>query len=373
MTEQSNSELPDFQIVPPDIPNEGITFVDHQAAGRSGHGGNCLVECTNGDVLAFYSNTAGEVWDGHSVAGWSEFSRSTDGAKSWGERREFPYSKQVWEGDDVYSALVFSVVKAPDDSLIAFVVLFENERWQKQRSPIYLRSTDHGRTWSDPRELEPNAGSAEVAMTFDATVTTNDTVYAVFFGDDGNMGTGPYSLYVSEDNGRSFQRRSVLPFHERNYYATAGVLDDGSLIVYSYSAHHDGIDERHVPYVISHDDGETWTEVNRTELSKKIRNPQLATKIGGRYLMHGRSGSYGAGSNHFVLYSSSDGINWDEGIYLSKNQEGGSGDCYSANAVIGRTDPDATETLLIQSSVNYDPETKRVNVCHWRIEPTVEP
>lgn len=368
----SNALDAGFRIVPPALPNEGIPFVDHHAAGRSGHGGNCLVECANGDVLSFFSNTDGEVWDGHSVAGWSEHRRSTDGGEQWSDPDAFPYSERMWEDDDVYSALVFSVLRAPDDSLIAFVVLFESARWQKQRSPVFLRSTDHGRTWSEPQKLEPSAGPAEVAMTFDATFTKDDTVYAVCFGDDGNMGTGPYSLYVSTDDGRSFHRRSTLPFDERNYYVTAGVLEDGAIVVYSYSAHHDEVDERHVPYVISHDDGKTWSEVERTEVAKKIRNPQLSSKLDGRYFLHGRSGSYGDGANHLVLYSSENGIDWDDGIYLYQSEAGASGDCYSANAVIGHSDPHATEALLIQSSINYDPETKRVDERHWRIEPAGE-
>ena len=29
-----------FKIIPPDVPNEGILFVDHQSSGRSGHLGH---------------------------------------------------------------------------------------------------------------------------------------------------------------------------------------------------------------------------------------------------------------------------------------------------------------------------------------------
>ncbi len=362
------SERP-FRIRPGDIPNRGITFVDHERTGRSGHGGQCLVECGNGDLLAFYSNVSGEIWNGHGVAGWSEYRRSTDGGKTWDERTELPYSKRVWEEEDVYSALAFAAVKAPDDSLILVVSRFQNERWIKQRGPVYLRSTDHGKTWTEARELEPRAAPGDVALTFDAAFTKDDTVYLVLFGDDGNMGWGPYSLYVSEDNGRTFDRRSTLPFHEHDYYVTAGVIEDGDIIVYAYSAHHDEVDERFVPYVISRDEGHTWTEVLRANVPKRIRNPQLSARIGDRYFLHGRSGSYGDNANNFVLYASDNGIDWNEGIYLYDG--GAGGDCYSTNQVVGRDDPAVPSRLLIQSSINYDPDSRRVNECHWWVEDVV--
>jgi len=56
-------------------------------------------------------------------------------------------------------------------------------------------------------------------------------------------------------------------------------------------------------------------------------------------------------------------VDWDDGILLYEN--GSPDDCYSANVVVGRSDPDLRDRLLIQSSINYDPDSKRVNECHW--------
>ena len=69
MTAASNSLSKGFRVVPADVPNKGILFVDHEKYGRSGHGGNCLTECRNGDIVAFYSNVSGEIEKGHGVAG----------------------------------------------------------------------------------------------------------------------------------------------------------------------------------------------------------------------------------------------------------------------------------------------------------------
>src|SRR5690606_14989325 len=129
--------------------------------------------------------------------------------------------------------------------------------------------------------------------------------------------------------------------------------------VYSYpyvGRESPGINEHDIPYVISRDQGRTWSDVRTTRFAKAIRNPQMSRKIGDLYFLHGRSGSHNNESGHFVLYSSRDGVNWDEGIYLRRAQPDRGGDHYSANAVIG-------DRLLIQASAAY--EGRRVNECHW--------
>ncbi len=346
-----------YHIAPPDLPNDGERFVDHDLRGRSGHGGQCLVQCSNGDLLAFYSNTAADVWDGHSAAGWTEYRRSTDGGTTWGDPQVLEYSRAAWEREELCSALVFGVTAAPDGTLIAIVCRFATPEWIKADTPVYLTSADHGETWSAPRPLDPTADLTTAALTFDATFVHGREVFVVVFGDTGNMAEGTYNLYVSDDNGDTFRHRSTLPFDPRNYYVTGGVLDDSDLIVYSYPFRGaDTTDERAIEYVRSADGGRSWSSVDATHVAKKLRNPQLSAKLGDRYFMHGRSGSYGTGSGRLVLYTSVDGIAWDEGTIL---YEDGQSDCYSANVVVGG------DRLLIQSSINYDPDTKCVNERHW--------
>ena len=151
MTTASNRLSKGFCVAPADIPNKGIRFVDHEKYDRSGHGGNCLTECHNGDIVAFYSNVSGEIEKGHGVAGWSEYRRSDDGGKTWSAPVVLNYSKRAWEGDQMYSALAFAAATAPNGTLIAFVCRFEKDQWVKKLPPVCLLSHDQGRTWSQPR------------------------------------------------------------------------------------------------------------------------------------------------------------------------------------------------------------------------------
>jgi len=358
-----------YRIIPDDIPNRGILFVDHQKEGRSGHGGNCLTECANGDIVAFYSNVSGELNKGHGTYGWSEYRRSTDGGKTWGDPVVLDYSRQVYDGDAIGSALVFAATTAPDGTLVAFVSHFAAEGlWVKQAPPAVLLSHDHGHTWSEPRPLDPDATVEEVSLTFDAVFVRDGKLYLVYMPGSANYCPGPYALYVSADNGETFERRSELPFDYENYYVTAGVLDSGEIIVYSYPYRKGAeINEHDIPYVTSADDGHTWSVVKTTHFAKRIRNMQLSEKIGGWYFLHGRAGSQGepGEKGHLVLYASRNGVNWDKGAILYRKTDGG-GDCYSANAVVGRHRPGDGERLLIQSSIAY--EQSRVNECHWWVK-----
>ena len=190
---------------------------------------------------------------------------------------------------------------------------------------------------------------------------------------------GPQTLWVSGDNGKSFSRRSILPFDDDSYYWAAGALDDGQIIVYTYDAHlrrDDRTAEQNIPYVISTDGGRTWSDVQTAHFAKGIRNMQLSGKLGQWYFIQGRSGSYprdlvgdDPGPQNFVLYSSRDGIHWDEGIVLmSRLQTPGGGDCYSANEVIGKYDPATPERLLIHSDVSY--AGAKTNMHQWWVTTT---
>lgn len=374
-------EAKPYHVYPADTPNTGLLFVDQQKDNRSGHGGITLTECRNGDILAFYSVTWAENWGGHSVAGWSEYRRSTDGGLTWGDPVVFDYSKRMWDRGDVFSAIVFSVITAPDGTLIATLMRYANARWEKQEAPVYFLSDDHGHTWNGPHRFDEDATVHDISMTLNTAFVHDGQVFIVFRGGTSNMSPGgPHTLWVSEDNGQSFQRRSVLPFEDADYYWAAGALDDGQIIVYTYQAHHrrdDQTAEQNIPHVISTDGGHTWSDVRTSHFAKGIRNMQLSEKLGDWYFIHGRSGSYqrervgdDPGPGNFVLYSSTDGIHWDEGVVLmSRLQTPGGGDCYSANEIIGKYDPETPKRLLIHADVSYD--GARTNMHHWWV--TIDP
>lgn len=369
-----------FSFYPADIPNTGVLFADRQAKGYSGHGNNSITECRNGDIVAFYSMTgsSGDDWNGHGVGGWSEYRRSTDGGLTWSKPTVFDYSKRMWDGDEVYSALVYSLVTAPNGTLIATVIRYANEKWQKQRTPVYLLSNDHGQSWKGPYEFDESATVDDISYTMNTSFVHDGEVFIVFRGGTSNMTPGgPQTLWVSDDNGKSFSQRSTLPFNNATYYWAAGALDQGQIIVYTYDAHlrrDDKTAEQNIPYVISKDGGRTWSDIQTTHFAKGIRNMQLSTKLGEWYFIQGRSGSNprdlvgdDPGPLNLVLYSSRDGIHWDEGIVLmSRMQTPGRGDCYSANEVIGKYDPATPKRLLIHSDVSYA-GSKITNMHQWLV------
>jgi len=366
-----------FFVYPSDIPNTGVIFVDRQPDDRSGHGNNSIAECRNGDIVAFYSvtGTGGDNLNGHGSAGWSEYRRSSDGGLSWSAPVVFDYSKRMWDGNEVGSALVYSAVTSPNGTLVATVIHYANEKWEKQRPPVYFLSDDHGHTWKGPRAFDESATVDDIAYTMNTSFVHDGEIFIVFRGGPSDMSPGgPQTLWVSDDNGQSFRRRSVLPFDHASYYWAAGALDGGEIIVYTYNAHlkrEDKTAEQNIPYVISRDGGRTWSEVRTTHFAKGIRNMQLSGKLGDLYFMQGRSGSHqrdlvgdDPGPGNFVLYSSRDGIHWDEGMVLmSRLQTPGGGDCYSDNEIIGKYDPARPERLLIHADVSYS--GAKTNMHQW--------
>ncbi|GAB3985929.1 hypothetical protein GCM10028807_02250 [Spirosoma daeguense] len=365
-----------FSFKPAGVPNDGIMFVDHEATGRSGHVGLALTECKNGDILAFYMNTNGKIWDGHGTAGWTEYKRSRDGGKTWEKPVILEYSKKIWDQNknliesrdflSFFCAYVSSVVTLPNGDILAMISQrTPRTTMQWQRKPLYMVSHDNGQSWDEPKILDENATIEEVSLTHSdgGTVVHNGVVYSVYIG---KLGMGEYSLYASRDNGKTFQKLSDNIFKKRSwkenfYYAAINVIEGGKLIIYGYNQE----DEHNLPYIISEDGGTTWSEIKTTYLEKRIRSAQLSDKIGDYYFMSGRSGNEGEEPMNLVLYTSKNGIDWDRGIYLNKIQK--AIDSYSALEVIGKYNSTVPKRLLIQASDGYGIGS-RSNVKQYWVE-----
>jgi len=346
---------------PEGIPNSGRLFVNNEARGGSGHGNQALVECGNGDLLSFYPQTPGDVMKGHSNTGWTEYRRSRDGGKTWGEPVVLAYSKAMQERGEVHSALVEEAVTAPDGTLIVFIGRYITYDWRRT-TPVFLASHDHGVTWDEPRPVNPGADITKIGRAH-AAVSYGKTLHVLFDSGTHNStknGTG-HHLYVSEDNGTTFEYRSTLPFPETAWYGTLNVIQGNKLIAYVYRSD----EEKNFLYATSDDEGRTWSEAKTTLLAKGLRNPQLSGELGGWYFLHGRSGQNTEDPRHLVLYRSRDGIVWDDGVFLNKGSTTDA-DSYSTNELIGKN-KGTPSSLLIQSSLAYD-GSHRVNLHHWVIE-----
>lgn len=358
-----NTKAHPFDIDPPCPPNHGMLFVDHSKGGRSGHLGHALVEYAPGKILAFYPNCSDQN-NGHTGDGWMEYKRSEDGGHTWSTPAPLDYSKRVYEAGAGRSVMCEKAICTNDDGILLFNlecanIAEKNFTWQPLAVPTFLRSSDGGATWDDAKPMGDEPGRIWDVLYHQGFIYVlelcNDSSIAWY----GNLPEHHYALYVSEDQGRTFSRRSVLPFEitQRGYGALA-FLPDNELIAYVYNQ----TDEKHLDYVVSRDEGQTWCEPQTAFFARQIRNPQIAAFKDG-FVMHGRSGSNGADEiqGHFVLYTSRDGIHWDEGQYLQMRIAGAG--AYSNNLLVHDQDGRGPERLLIQASHAY--EKNKTNIYHW--------
>lgn len=356
------------KITPETIPSEGILYVDHEKNFRSGHLGHALVEYKKGCIMSFYPNCSGtrdDAYPGHNGFGWVEYKRSADGGVTWDDTKILPYS---------YDALInqpFTVscekaVSTKENEVVLFGTRNLNVNgWEPNLEPVVLRSEDGGETWSKAVQLCDKKGRIYDALVHEGIiyVVMIEGVWKINTEEDG------YYLYKSEDSGKTFSLVSQVPSAIANAYGDLEVMDDGALICYLYNES----DEYHLDYHISYDMGVTWAKSGKSYVEKRIRNPQVG-KVKGGYILHGRSGCVGRGSldptnpAHFVLYTSRDGLNWDEGMYLcTYDPESGKRAYYSNNVVL--TNSDGSQHVLIQVSIPYDTGTiGRVNVAHWFLD-----
>jgi hypothetical protein len=353
--------LAEFKVTPPDPPNKGILFVNHEPESRSGHLGHALVETSGGTILAFYPDCS-EDDEGHSGVGWMELKTSTDGGRTWSNPVPHPHSKRVYdESDAKRAALCEKAVRTDDGDLVLFYLNIDNSktpRWKPQLVPTYARSEDDGATWSAVKPL-----GSEPGRVYDA-IFRDGEIFVLQFANDccsDWRGTSPehvYILYASNDGGRTFEKRRVLPFETRGRgYGTLGVLSDGGLIAYIMNLNGDPFGP--LEAYTSSDGGRTWSEPDTVHFAKAVRNPQLI-EMNGTCFMHGR-----ARGGHLVIYHSPDGLRWDEGLLL-RRAEAGAG-AYSNSVVVRSQDSEKPNRLLIQASHAY--RGNRTNVLHWWIEP----
>ncbi|MBR6708855.1 MAG: exo-alpha-sialidase [Clostridia bacterium] len=346
-----------YKLTPETVPSTGILYVNHQQKLRSGHLGHALVEYKKNCVISFYSNCSGtrnRYSPGHNGFGWVEYKRSTDGGLTWGDAKILQYSYDALI-NETFTVSCEKAVSTKDDEIVVFCLRNLNPNgWEPHLEPVVLRSEDGGETWSEPKLLCDKRGRVYDALVHDGIiyVLMNDGAWDIKTPEEG------YYLYKSEDSGKTFTLVSRLPSSIGDAYGDIEIMDDGTLICYIYNQN----DEYNLPYHLSHDMGVTWHETGKSYVAKRIRNPQVG-KVRGGYILHGRAGCVSHElPPHFVLYTSADGINWDEGIYLCAIETQSA--YYSNNLVLNRDD--GSQRVLIQSSVPYD--HGRVNVAHWFLD-----
>ena len=321
-----------------------ISDLENDAPGRNSHGGPVCLEYPDGRIVAFNTNTSD-----HNLDGWSEYAVSRNGGKTWDMYNRLPYSFEAYLRDISRPAWVEQGLVTEEGTVVLFITHFWTGEGPSPRSMSgFLRSFDYGATWTNYESVDGSFVLYPVQTAVDGNIN-----YVVFDAIDKGAApaasagrAGPHILYVSTDDGRSWKKRSTLSLENDKWYGALTLMEGGGLLAGAY----DSEDEYHFYYCISRDQGRTWTEQRKAHVDKKVRDPELAY-VGGRYYLHGRSGSHGEGDDRFVLYQSTDGENWGSGIIVSSDEEGPDG--YSANCKINTYDDDVPEELMVLYSIIY--------------------
>ncbi len=326
--------------------SEPVIHADNEKNGRSGHMGHAMALLKDGSIIAFSSNTSKNRCCGHSAFGWMEYRYSKDQGKTFSEPIVFPYSKEEFY-NGINTVSVEKAITLDNGDLLAFCLLNSQlteiccEPWER---PKVVRSTDGGKTWEKPINFSNYKGRVYDARVHDGAIYVlqhlNDA--KEFFL--GNKPEHEYRLFKSVDNGKTYTE-TVLPFESFGRgYGNMIFREDGALIVYVYN----GRDEQNMDYVISYDGGKTFSAPQQSFVKNKIRNPQVGV-LDGQFILHGRAGESEGGKGSFVIYTSCDGIEWDEGTVLVKNLRPA---CfYSSNLTVKL--PDGKERMLVKYSENY--------------------
>ena len=340
-----------YYLVPEDESAENCFFVNHQANNRSGHFGHAMVQCANGDILAFYPNCNTDN-GGHSGRGWMEYKRSCDGGITWSEGKPFPYSKGLWDLGLAMSSINEKAITADDGTVILFNLICDVQAdalWEPYFCPNYLLSHDNGETWEKAKRFTAMHGRVYDLYKRDGAIYI--LMASCFNALEKKNG---FKLFCTLDNGKTVFLRSTLPFKPDRYYGNLEVLPDGKLIAYTYCEDN----EYYIEYCTSEDDGKSWSEVKNTYFPNRIRNPQII-KFKDSYFAFGRSGSYGEDKGHIIMYASRDGLTWGEGTIIARR---GGGLCaYSNPILVGDGD-----RILYQSSHSY--YLNQTNVRHWFVD-----
>ena len=331
--------------------SEPELYVDNQARRRSGHMSHAMIEYQPGRIIDFNSNCSAVRSFGHSAFGWIEYRYSEDYGRHWSEAHDLPYSRQeFFDGNHT-----ISIEKGVclDGVITLFAVRnsqFSQICCEPWSSPTVLQSYDFGKTWTEPVEFCQYAGRIYDAVVHDGII------YAMIFCNEYHIGERPehvYRLYRSFDNGKTFEQVSIVDLESLGHaYGALQFRPDGSLLAYACNIR----DGYQLPACLSRDGGKTWEALPVRRLDKGIRNVQVS-RIGNGFVMHGRAFLGTEWGRGFVIYTSPDGIEWDEGILLESEKRC----CYYSNNLLLKDDA-GRERLLVQYSDVY--RDACVNVMH---------
>ena len=306
-------------------------YVDNESRKRSGHMTHAMAEFAPGCFIDFNSNCSNVRCEGHSAFGFVEYRISKDSGKTYSDVYELPYSKKELL-DGLYTISVEKAVACDDGTIVAFCLRNSTEQ------PVCCMP------WATP-----------TVITSTDAIYHKGVIYAMHFCNENFLGEcndHRYRIYKSTDNGKTFEELCMIPFDTigRGY---GSIIFDSNDVLHAYTYNEQA--ECEMDHAISNDYGRRWIVCTPCHLEKGIRNPQTAL-IDGVYILHGRA----ANSEGFVLYTSENATDWDEGCYLILDKHAAA--FYSNN--LNLTD-EKGNFLLIQYSDQY--RFACVNVMHMKL------
>jgi hypothetical protein len=196
--------------------------------------------------------------------GFSLFSRTTDGGRSWSRPRKLfdPHSSDSWPGTS-------QILVNRDGSLLDVFALITNGMRARE---LAIRSADGGRTWGKPVTIGRSSGrpvtdpvTRNFLDTFDAlpsqTVAPDGGVYVSWLRPGASNAASRIAVARSADEGRHWSTRA-LAVRGQAGLPTIGVAGDGTVAVLYYliaPASRGGYWPARVALATSADRGQHWT------------------------------------------------------------------------------------------------------------------
>jgi hypothetical protein len=266
---------------------------------------------------------AGKTCASHCPSPYIAMARSTDNGATW--KDQVPLC--VCRGSGAQYDPTIEVVPNTGDVYSVFL----NADRAGGFSTVFIRSRDHGRTWTDPVHVYRNSWTDKPEVTMSAS---GKDVYVSW---NGQTGGDPW-IGQSHDYGKTWTQTRIVTSKRYFFAYDADVLPDGTVVFAESSLLYTGggVENQVWHHVIlSRDGGDTWQNkiVDKVGVGEScvaegcypdfyLGQPSIASDARGHlvYAYEGATRAY-APQRVYVSRSSDEGRTWSERIALSTDGE----------------------------------------------------